>query len=542
MATVGTLAINLIARTQAFEREMRRSRKHLTQFQRTAKATQKAVMFYAKSFLIGGGAIYALKRFTDAAMIQEKAERDLQAAVGGSIQSFKQYASQLQKATVYGDEQILSQMAYAKNLGVTTDKLNEAAKAAIGLAAKYRLDLSASMMLIGRASQGQTQMLTRYGIVLDETLTTEEKFNELLRLGADAFRLAEAEAQTAEGTFKQFSNTTGDLAEQIGDVLLPELVKSIREMNTFMQEYSSGIRRYLSDFREGVEIAQKIQAIMRQAIKPPWLLAYEGIKGRGGKGAAGPRITDEAAWQRALAFQKKMQAQAKPTGTTPQSMAEGMFGAPGTDGGAAISTRKTFYQRYLEQLQHDMNNWTDYMKDQWAGLAMDAEGAMGNMFANMIQDGKNWRDHMAGFFNDIARAASQMAGQAVARQLFGSIIGGVAGGAAGGTTSGSVWSQPHHQGGIVGQMSARRRVSAAMFLGAPRLHGGLRSDEVPAILQKGEQVIPKNEVGGGGPVNLNFYSHDPDGAYRLFYNNRKVIANMMTQARNENHTYGREQR
>ena len=33
---------------------------------------------------------------------------------------------------------------------------------------------------------------------------------------------------------------------------------------------------------------------------------------------------------------------------------------------------------------------------------------------------------------------------------------------------------------------------------APRLHGGLMPDEYPAILQKGEAVIPKDKVGGGG--------------------------------------------
>jgi hypothetical protein len=221
----------------------------------------------------------------------------------------------------------------------------------------------------------------------------------------------------------------------------------------------------------------------------------------------------------------------------------------GTDGGTETPPgmpRMQMYQRYLEQLQEDMDNWSDYMKNQWAGLAMDAEGSMGNMFANMIQDGKNWRDHMAGFFNDIARAASQMAGQAVARQLFGSILEGIAGGA-GGKTGGTfenpmaVYGAPEaHQGGIVG-MSARRRVSAAAFLGAPRLHNGLRSDEVPAILQKGEQVIPKNEVGGGN-VTINVSTPDASATQRWLWEQRKNIANMMTQARNENHTYGREQR
>jgi len=141
-----------------------------------------------------GGGIYALQRglrdITTAAMEQEKVENELEAALGHSIDTYKDYARQIQKTTIYGDEQILTQMAYAKNLGVTEDKLKAATTAAVGLAAKYRLDLASSMMLVGRASQGQTQMLTRYGIVLDETLSTSEKFDALLKIGADSMHLA----------------------------------------------------------------------------------------------------------------------------------------------------------------------------------------------------------------------------------------------------------------------------------------------------------------------------------------------------------------
>jgi len=34
-----------------------------------------------------------------------------------------------------------------------------------------------------------------------------------------------------------------------------------------------------------------------------------------------------------------------------------------------------------------------------------------------------------------------------------------------------------------------------VFIGAPRLHSGLASDEFPAILQKGERVIRKGKSG-----------------------------------------------
>jgi hypothetical protein len=52
-----------------------------------------------------------------------------------------------------------------------------------------------------------------------------------------------------------------------------------------------------------------------------------------------------------------------------------------------------------------------------------------------------------------------------------------------------------HEGGIVGEGGSSRLMPAYAFAGAPRLHNGLAADEYPAILQKGEEVIPKSKVG-----------------------------------------------
>jgi len=205
-----------------------------------------------------GGGLYAVKRGFDyvvkSALEQERVERELTAAVQGSIAVYKSYAAEMQKLTIYGDEQILTQMAYAKNLGVTTGKLQEATTAAIGLAARYRIDLAAAMMLVGRASQGQTQMLTRYGIVIDQNLSTQEKFNEILRIGAESFGLAEAEAATAAGSILQMKNAISDTAETLGDVMLPAIKDLSTESTKFLQENSAALKRYVSDYIEGVKM------------------------------------------------------------------------------------------------------------------------------------------------------------------------------------------------------------------------------------------------------------------------------------------------
>lgn len=55
-----------------------------------------------------------------------------------------------------------------------------------------------------------------------------------------------------------------------------------------------------------------------------------------------------------------------------------------------------------------------------------------------------------------------------------------------------------HDGGIVGGHAPTRAVSPELFAGAPRYHKGLAPDEFPAILQRGEAVIPRNQVRQAG--------------------------------------------
>lgn len=240
----------------------------MASFRRDMDTTGQAMRRMAKgamAFVGITGGLYAVKRglegIVNASMQQEDAERALMAATGGRIDQFKMYAAEMQRQTVYGDELILQQMAYGTNLGITTNKLQDATKAAIGLAAKYRLDLASSMMLVGRASQGQTSMLTRYGIVMDESLTAQEKFNRLLVIGAESFHLAEEATKTAAGSLEQMKNAWGDMLEIAGEIVLPGMTEKTKETTKFLTENQMAFRRYLNDIREGVEMTDN-------AIKP----------------------------------------------------------------------------------------------------------------------------------------------------------------------------------------------------------------------------------------------------------------------------------
>lgn len=91
----------------------------------------------------------------------------------------------------------------------------------------------------------------------------------------------------------------------------------------------------------------------------------------------------------------------------------------------------------------------------------------------------------------------------IARYLFGAF-------GSSGADSAYAVGKVYHTGGRVGSGGTSRRVPASVFAGAPRMHrGGLAGDEVPAILQRGEMVIPRGMAARGasgfGKVTVNNY-------------------------------------
>lgn len=121
-------------------------------------------------------------------------------------------------------------------------------------------------------------------------------------------------------------------------------------------------------------------------------------------------------------------------------------------------------------------------------------------FEDAIVNGKSLSDIAKGLERDLLRIGTRtlvtepLAG--AARGLFQSAASGL--GDSGGGLLGSLFASIFHDGGIVGAGGRSRAVPAALFAGAPRYHDGgwpgLRPDEVPAILQRGERVIPRGEA------------------------------------------------
>jgi hypothetical protein len=124
-------------------------------------------------------------------------------------------------------------------------------------------------------------------------------------------------------------------------------------------------------------------------------------------------------------------------------------------------------------------------------LAQTITASLKESLSGFISDMRQGKDAAEALADAVGRLADRLVDLGLDMLLSGLFRG--AGGFGGGILAGIF-----HKGGKVGGSGSTRTVSPAIFAGAPRYHsggiGGLRPDEVPAILQRGELVIPRDMV------------------------------------------------
>ena len=189
--------------------------------------------------LVGG-----IESIGRAAMQDETALNNLTASVGAQSKELAAYAKQLSQISRYTAGDLMAEMSAAKNMGVVTDQLDEVTTAAIGLAKAYRMDLSEAVMLVTKASQGETGQLKRRGIILDDTMTAQEKYNALLRLGYEKFALETESLNTAAGAYGQYRKSVDGAKAALGQGLLPTAQKTFQSLATWLNTNQDDVKRW----------------------------------------------------------------------------------------------------------------------------------------------------------------------------------------------------------------------------------------------------------------------------------------------------------
>jgi hypothetical protein len=145
-------------------------------------------------------------------------------------------------------------------------------------------------------------------------------------------------------------------------------------------------------------------------------------------------------------------------------------------------------------------DWSKGLGETLTSAFSSAESA----FRQFVTTGKfDFKSLVSSILADLATLAFKNAvlgplASALSGVFGGGIFGGGAAAAANPMLNASIW----HTGGMVGAGAPMRAVPVTAFADAPRMHSGgwagLRPDEVPAILQRGERVLNRREAAGYG--------------------------------------------
>lgn len=211
-----------------------------------------------KSSAIGAvGAVaavaFGIKKFADAAIESEESVSRLNVALKqtgiyseSTTKDLQSLATQIQKTTVYTDDQAMALQSTLQNLGqFTKDGLIQATKASIELASAMKIDLNTAATLVGKAASGNIQAFQRMGIEIKKGKTDAETFANTLQALARFEGASSEEAKTLGGSIKSLSNSFGELIETASKGA--SVFLSIKEASNAVKNSVDKVNENLSD-------------------------------------------------------------------------------------------------------------------------------------------------------------------------------------------------------------------------------------------------------------------------------------------------------
>lgn len=161
-------------------------------------------------------------------------------------------AAELQSRSTFGDEEVIAQQAYLASLGMTERQINDVIEAAAQLSVATGMTLESAVKNLAKTYGGLTGELGE-SIPALKNLTAEQlKSGEAVKYILENYQgYAEAAAQSGTGSMRQLKNQLGDLAEQLGMILMPALQKIVNwisNLATWFQNLSPTTQKIIVVF------------------------------------------------------------------------------------------------------------------------------------------------------------------------------------------------------------------------------------------------------------------------------------------------------
>ena len=259
MATTSRLNIEVKARDEASPKIDKASKS--MDGMKTAASALSAVLSGALTNAIKNMG----KEMVELAHVQERAEASLTHTTGAMADEWKQFASEIQATSIFGDEEVIQKALVPLNIMFkdTPGMVKTLTQTAVDFASVMGKDVGQSAQMLGRyineGSKGMS-MLKRQGIFFTEevqkqvvALEEQGKHQEAQLVMAEAVRKqfegqAEAIANTNFGRWENFRNLLGDVKEEFGFIIddyIAPLLEKAKEMLKWIQSWDETTKAWV---------------------------------------------------------------------------------------------------------------------------------------------------------------------------------------------------------------------------------------------------------------------------------------------------------
>ena len=213
-----------------------------------------------------GGLARSMNGLLDASLGQRQAMTLASVAFGEAAEEMGNFASSMQQVTNFEDDQLLALMSkLSQTFKLNKDEIQQLVPLLLDFTEANKatgMSVESAFDLMGRALNGHTAMLGRYGIVLDETRLKTEGVSYLVeKLGEDYGGTAEALADLR----LQNANTWGDIQETVGDMLTTLINPLLQGLRLLMDAYDS-LSPVMKGFVTGIVVAIPIIGTVTTAV------------------------------------------------------------------------------------------------------------------------------------------------------------------------------------------------------------------------------------------------------------------------------------
>jgi PAS domain-containing protein len=197
-----------------------------------------------------GGVVSTLNGYLNAALDARQSATLSKVAFGEYAGKMSEFAAQMQNLTNFEGDQLLALMSkMAQTYHLNTDEIQQLTPAVLDFAEANKstgMTVESAFDLMGRAVNGHTEMLSRYGLELDENKIKTEGVSYLVKqLTADYGGTAQALVDLR----LQNANAWGDVQESIGDmlnVLITPLLNGLKGLFAWYNNLSPVLKGFVT--------------------------------------------------------------------------------------------------------------------------------------------------------------------------------------------------------------------------------------------------------------------------------------------------------